>query len=412
MAELEGAHALVRRTHEERILRVLREFGALTRGEISARVGLSRTTTSEITAELILRRAIVTVAPDTAEHVGRGRPAERLVLDPGAGQYLGIDFGHRRVTIAVSDASHDVLATGTVPYSEDLPWPERITLAFDLVEKMSAESGSHMAALQGVGVGVPGPYAAFAESADRMRAHWRVLRPPADIGETFGRRFNATVIVDNNTRFAALAEALNGDGDVVDDVIFLRLSDGIGGGLVVGGRLLTGSAGFAGELGHVTVDPLGSDCRCGKRGCLETVASVPAILSSCRAAGLAINSLDDLEAAVAVYDPVADGVLREVGVALGRVLGSAAMALNPAQIVLAGPVVQIAPVLVEQAASTLNYELYSIPTSGPIIRAARGGDDAGALGAIAALFHNSPLLAAYAAKKTPSNTVQMQRSAL
>src|SRR5918992_2654432 len=121
-----GVHALVRRTHEERVLRVLREHGALSRGQIARAVGLSRTTLSEITGSLLQRGAIVVVDTDAARREGSGRPAERLALDPASGQYMGIDFGHRRVQIAVADASHDVIAAESAAYSDSSTWDERL----------------------------------------------------------------------------------------------------------------------------------------------------------------------------------------------------------------------------------------------------------------------------------------------
>lgn len=411
-----GAHGRVRRSHEESVLHALRTNGALSRGELAERVGLSRTTLSEITSALLQRGAVIVLDTDSAVREGSGRPAERLALDPASGQYLGIDFGHRRVTVAVGDASHEIIATGVERYSEETLWDDRIALAFALTERISTETGVHFGALQGIGIGVPGPHTPSHHELEHVRAQWNALRHPEGIESIFADHFGASVIIDNNTRFAALAEALSASDDTPegtpDDVIYLRLSDGVGGGLVVAGRLVTGSKGFAGELGHVTADPKGAPCRCGKRGCLETVASVPAILAACRGAGLAVETLDDLARAVAMKDPVADTVLRSVGASIGRVLGAAAMLLNPSHIVIGGEIVNVAPVLVEQAAHTLGYELHSIPTQGPVVRSAQLGESDGALGAIAALFHNSPLLAGYPPMRASDTPFQMQRSAL
>ena len=157
----------------------------------------------------------------------------------------------------------------------------------------------------------------------------------------------------------------------MQNLVYLRLSDGVGGGLVVAGRLVAGSRGYAGELGHVTSDPSGLPCRCGKRGCLETLASVPAILAACRAAGAPVETLADLSASAATGDPVVESILRNVGTAVGRVLGATAMTLNPREVVIGGEIVRIAPVIVEQAATTLRYDLHSIPSDRPqIVRAA------------------------------------------
>ncbi|WP_104088065.1 ROK family transcriptional regulator [Cryobacterium sp. N19] len=387
-----GVHALIRRTHEERVLRALSEHGSLSRSEISDYVGLSRTTLSEITTVLLERGAIVVAAVDSSERAGRGRPAARLAIDPGAGQLMGIDFGRRRVHVAVADASHEIIASGARGYDADSTWPERIRSAHDLLDQLSHDTGTHYGALQGVSIGYPGPLAPNLPKAD---AASKDITPGELVRSSFSRRFGAPVLIDNNSRFAGLAEAIWGDGADTENLVYVRLSDGIGGGLVVGGRLVTGSGGFAGELGHVSVQSNGLQCRCGKRGCLETIASVPSILAGCQVKGVAIGSLEELRAAVAKADPIVDGVLRDAGDALGRVLGTVAVTLNPSQIVIGGEIVQIAPVILQQAIATITYELQPVPETAPTIRAAALGDDVGALGAIAAMFHQSPLLERY-----------------
>jgi predicted NBD/HSP70 family sugar kinase len=388
-----GAHALVRRTHEERVLRALREGGAMSRGEIAEVVGLSRSTLSEITGSLLQRGAIVVVDTDAARREGSGRPAERLALDPRSGQFMGVDFGHRRVHVVVVDASHEIVMSGSTAYDNDSLWPARIEQAFALIDRLSAQAGVHFGALQGIGIGVPGPYPTPPTATPRVVGE-TARRGWTDGVDDFVRRFEAPVIVDNNTRLAALAEALSGS-NAVEDLIYVRLGDGVGGGLVVGGRLVTGSNGLAGEFGHVTAQPDGKLCRCGKLGCLETVASVPAVLAACRAAGVSMQDLDDLQTAVRRSHPVVDQVLRDAAAAVGRVVGLSAMTLNPATIVIGGEIARIAPVIVQQVTATVAYELFPSGIARPAVRAAELADEAGAVGALAALFHNSPLLVGY-----------------
>ncbi|SCG37896.1 ROK family transcriptional regulator [Micromonospora coxensis] len=381
MSTTSGAHTLVRRSHEERVLRILQRFGALSRGEIARRVGLSRTTVSEITTDLLGRGAITVVDTDANERAGSGRPAERLAIDPGSGQYMGVDFGHRRVNVAVADAAHEIIATGTARYPESAQWPERLSAAFALVERLQVDRRVHYGALQAVGVGVPG-------WGDRSWAD--------GVAESFADRFHASVIVDNNVRFAGLAEALHSHPDTVNNLIYLRLSDGVGGSLVVDGRLVRGATSFAGELGHVTVAEAGTAaCRCGKRGCVETFASAPAILARCRAEGAQVQTIDELRTAVAIAHPGVERVLRDTGAVIGRVLGAAAMTLNPSEVVVSGEIVDVSPALVQQVAATITYELSWQPEMAPVVRAAVLRDEGGALGAVAALFHESPLLKSY-----------------
>lgn len=366
----------------------------MSRGEIAQIVGLSRSTLSEITGSLLQRGAIVVVDTDAAKREGSGRPAERLALDPGSGQFMGIDFGHRRVHVVVADASHEILVSGSTRYDDDAPWRTRIDLAFELIDRLSVEAGVHYGALQGIGIGVPGPYPTPTTASPRATAVPALHGSADDVDAAFVGRFDAPVIVDNNTRLAALAEAISG-GSAVDDLVYVRLSDGVGGGLVVGGRLVIGSTGLAGEFGHVMVEPEGKECRCGKYGCLETVASVPAILATCQDLGVRLESLDDLKAAVDRSHPVVDQVLRNAAAALGRVVGMAAMALNPAEIVVGGEITRIAPVIVQQVTATVAYELFPGGAAKPVVRGAELSDEDGAIGALAALFHNSPLLAGY-----------------
>ncbi|SFS73812.1 ROK family transcriptional regulator [Saccharopolyspora flava] len=383
------AHAVVRRTHQERVLRALRERGALSRGEIADAVGLSRTTISEITRDLLRDGAVVVVDTDAAQRAGSGRPAERLALDPDSGQFLGVDFGHRRVRVAIADASHEVVASGGQPYSDSAGWPERIRTAFDLIDRLGDERGLHFRALHGIGIGVTGPHPrSSAPHAPEGAFGPGFAAARDDVDVAFAERFGASVIVDNNTRFAALAEALAGDADA-ENLLYVRLSDGVGGALVIGGRIVAGATGLAGELGHVTVVPGGARCRCGKDGCLETVASVPAVLAACRERGADVGSLDDLARS---RDPVVERVLRDTATALGRALGAVAMVFNPAEVVIGGEIARLAPVLVEQVAETAGRELFPWVAAKPRVRCARLADDDGALGALAALFRRSPLL--------------------
>ncbi|GIF14744.1 putative NBD/HSP70 family sugar kinase [Actinoplanes teichomyceticus] len=394
------------------MLAILREHGTLSRAQIAARSGLSRTTLSEITGDLLGRGAIVKVTTDAHRRAGSGRPAELLALDPRSGQFLGVDLGHTRVRVVVADAAHEIIASGVAPYPAGTSLPARIRAGLALIERLGRERGLGLSALQAVGVGVTGPYPAGSARAD--------------VSAAFRERFGAPVLVDNNTRFAALAEAGTTDAR---DVLYIRLAAGIGGGLVVGGRLVTGAQGAAGEFGHVLAEPGGAACRCGKRGCLETVASTGAALA---AAGVA--DLDRLAARRA--EPAVAAAMDRIGEAVGRVLASAALILDPELIVIGGSLPRAVPAIVDRAARVIaagrvppgpwsagtrsadhgtggpgsavrggRVAAGPVPAdrepggaaggSGPLVRAARLGDEDGALGAVAALYRRSPLLAGY-----------------
>lgn len=400
-------HALVRRSHVDRVLRVLQRDGALSRAEIAARTGISRTTVSEITSGLLASRSIVVVATDAPGRSGSGRPAELLAIDPAAGQFLGIDFGHRRVHVSIADASHDIIASGEAPYPDDAQWPTRLEKLYALVDELQQSAGVHLGALQAIGVGVPGP---FVTANWAPGEGWGRLSGSRSLETELAEHFGAAVLLDNNTQYAALTEAQHATGDEPGDVVYIRLGDGIGGGLVVGGRLVAGSAGLAAEFGHVRSVDNGRPCRCGKDGCLETIASMPALLAACADRGLAITTIDEFRAAVAVAHPVVDEIIREAGVAVGRVLSAASLILNPAIVVVGGDVPRHAPGILRVITDTMTYELSSTAPAAPRIHAAAYSGDEGSRGAIAALFHSSPLLVDYPERETAAHSADLRRS--
>ncbi len=396
MFQPNGVPILIRRTHEERILSALRDGGPLSRSEIETRVNLSRTTVSEITGELLARGAIAEMEAASGAHRGRGRPAARLALDPTSGQFLGVDFGHRRVYAVAVNASNDVIASGSMQFDEDATWPVRIAAALKLLDSFEGESTVCFGALEGIGVGVSGPlgYNALVRSSTWSGAATR--QAIELVQETFSKRYDAPILVDNNTRFASLAEAVWGHPTDVDSLLYARIADGVGGGLVVGGRLIAGAYRMAGELGHVQVPGASSRCWCGKRGCLETIVAVPALIRAAKRYERDVTSLRDIANATSQggHDGIRT-VIERAARALGSTLATVTTVLDPREVVVAGEVLQLGDVFFDVLTQT--YERGMIPSRDitPTLRASSLGDEAGALGAIAAAFHRSPLLAGY-----------------
>jgi predicted NBD/HSP70 family sugar kinase len=390
MPQLNDVRAPTSHLHAERALRLLRERGALSRSELADALGISRTTVSGVTAALLAQGAIVVTETDADEREGSGRPAERLALDPGAGQFIALEFSHARIFALIADASHEIIGSGRRDYDSDATWDDRLRLAFELVDQLvDSGPGVHLAALQAVAIGIPGPVSALGLHMNGVRHSETTVRA------VFEKKFGVPVIVDNNTRFAAIVEANSSTG-AGRDIIYARLADGVGGGVIVAGRLVTGSTGLAGEIGHIrAVDEGGALCRCGKRGCVETVASSRAIIDACAARGSLVASLDDIGTALQQGDPIVESALDEAGTALGIALAGCAVVLNPEEIIIGGEIVRIAPRLLDAVSAALRNELIPIIESTPSVVAARGGDETGAMGGIIALLHRSPLLAGY-----------------
>jgi len=390
----EGPLARLRRGHEELVLRQLRTHGPLTRGDLGRRTGLSRTTLYDIVAALVNSGAVVAAVPAAIER-RRGRPVETLSLHRDAGQAIGIDFARRAVHVAAVNVAHEVMGSASAPHGAGLTWEERVDLAARLVGELAGGT-LRLGSLNAIGVGVVGP---VHDPAATERSHSPADGAPRhqeDLAVLLRKRFGVPVLFDNNTRLAALAEATWGAAAGVQDVLYLRLSHGVGGGLVVGGALHRGAHGLSGEFGHITAEPGGRRCSCGKDGCLETVASIGAVLDA-HAAGDAHAAAGNLDGFLAALpsDPAARRVLDGVGTRVGTVLAAVCNAVGPHVTVLGGELAEAGPALFDPVERALSAHLMPVSRPGIDLRPARLGEVGGALGAIALVLHDSPLLTRY-----------------
>ncbi|MFD6422899.1 ROK family protein [Streptomyces sp. NPDC060198] len=408
-----GPLAQLRRGHEERVLGLLRRHGQLSRAELGRLSGLSRTTLYDIVATLVAGGAVVPGAADPGPRK-RGRPVEHLTLDPAAGQALGIDFARRSVHVAAANVAHEVIGSASLPHPPDLPWEGRVDLAEKLVASLAggALRLSALGTTGAVGVGVVGPVRRTETEAEdgRTPQGHGVTRPGgghggalADLVELLTTRFGAPVLIDNNTRLAALAEATWGAAAGSPDVLYLRLSHGVGGGLVVNGALHRGVDGLAGELGHITADPGGRPCECGGTGCLETVASVGAVLTAYRARGGGAEDFTAFLAALEAGDEAAEEVLRTAGTFVGTVLASVVGALGPSTIVLGGELAEAGDALLGPVAEALDAHVLPLARDRVTLRPAALGEAGGAHGGVALALHESPLLARYPGPALPED---------
>lgn len=401
MHEHDGPLTRLRRSHEQAVLELLRKHGPLSRAELGDRSGLSRTTLHDIVAGLVGNGSVVAGTPHV-EVRKRGRPVEKLSLNPTAGEVVGIDFARRAVHVAAVNFAHEVISSASEAHAADLSWPERIDIAGRLLATSatgssvgpvdSGQSGApgavHLDALSAIGVGVVGPITD--PGSENARAQGIDGLP-----DLLRKQFGVPVLLDNNTRLAALAEAVWGAAADSSDVLYLRLSHGVGGGLVVGGTLHRGRNGLSGEFGHITVDPAGRPCECGGTGCLETRASLDAVLHRYREAGGRADDLPGLLDAAAAGEPSALDVLERVGTDVGGVLAAVCHAVGPGVIVVGGELAEAGPALLEPVERALRQQLMPLARQHVDVRRATLGEPGSALGGIALVLHDSPLLSHY-----------------
>src|SRR5271163_4178640 len=203
---------------------------------------------------------------------------------------IGVDLGGTNLRAAVIDSQRNLL--DKISGSTDLQ-AGRDAVIQDMVqsiETLRARLGEHN--LRGVGIGIPGFI--LMDTGVIIGSNNMPEFENYPVRDEIEKRLGAKVILENDANAAALGEKWMGAGREVDDLVLLTLGTGIGGGIIVGGRVLHGQLGMAGELGHLTVVPNGNPCGCGNRGCVEKHASATAIAAMARLIGLGHDKPHDL----------------------------------------------------------------------------------------------------------------------
>jgi predicted NBD/HSP70 family sugar kinase len=328
-----GTFGTLRELNRLRVVDALRRSGTASRSDLARMTGLSRTTVATLVSDLQGRGLIVEQADARLEPSGRGRPPVLLRLDAAAGAALGLDFGHRHVRVAVADLSSTVLAERFVELDVDGAPEEALDTAAEQAAGVLVDAGVERSRVIGAGMALAAPI-----DSEKGVVGSIVLPSWAGIqaGEALSRRLEIPVELDNDANLGALAEVSFGAGRGLADVVYVMMSAGIGAGLVLGGSLYHGASGIAGELGHVQARPDGVVCRCGSRGCLETVASTGALLSLLGATHGADLTLGEMLELVSDGDLAAKRVVNDAGRAVGRALADLCNYLNPAAVIVGG----------------------------------------------------------------------------
>ena len=335
-AQADNAPLSTRRRNRVQVLDALRSSGSASRADLARRTGLSRSTISGLITELIADGLVVDRAETASAGAQGGRPGALLSLDRSAGAALAIDFGHTHLRVALADLSAEILAERELKIDVDGSAVAALDAAADLTREVLAEADLQVDDLIGAAMGLPGPIdrSTGAVGSSVILPDWVGLQPADELVARLGAPVG--VIVDNDANLATLGEARFGAGIGAADQVYVKVASGIGAGILLGGRLHRGAAGSAGELGHVLHDPEGEICRCGNRGCLETVAGAAPLLRLMRrrhGPELTTRGMVDLASG---GDVGARRVLVDAGRAIGRSLADLCNVLGPERIIIGG----------------------------------------------------------------------------
>jgi len=350
----------------ELILAAVREAGRAGRTDLVRRTGMARATVSALITEM-LADGTLAEAPAEADGSRPGRPARSLTLGANAGVVVGAVVSAHDVRVAAADLSGAILAERSARQTDLDVLADLITSVVDGRRVWSAV------------VGVPAPMAGGVVQPSSGLPDWAGVTPAAELG----RRLGYPVGVRNDAGLALIGELRHGVAAGRRDVCYLRIATGIGCGLLLDGVVHHGATG---EIGHVQVDETGTLCRCGNRGCLETIAAPREILAALtQMYGEPVGAERAVE--LAASDAIASRVLADAGRMIGRVVADLANTVNPSLVVLDGPLItEHGPIVRGVAESVRRYAQPEVADHLEI-RAGELGERASLLGAVTAARH-------------------------
>ncbi|MBJ7595820.1 MAG: ROK family transcriptional regulator [Candidatus Dormibacteraeota bacterium] len=386
-----GSLTDLRRANRHEALTTLRLNGPLTQAEISRATGLSHASVSNIVRELTSQGLA-----RTSEVHRNGRKVAEVSLEPSTGLVGGIDFGNRHIRAAVADFTHTVRGEAYVTLAYGHEAAVSVSEAARVFRELLANAGAHISDVQVLAVGVPGP-----TNRDSGRTLSSAILPGwagFNVTAAFEEALGVRTTVDNDANLGALAEGLWGVGRGFSDFAYVKVSTGIGAGLVLNGQLYRGVAGSAGEIGHTTIEEDGPLCRCGNRGCLEVFAASPALLELLRRSYPDDFTVTDLLRLSEEGDVGCRRVLTDAGRHIGVALANLCNLLSPQLIIVGGELAGAGEVLLSAIRESIARRTMALPAHAPKITTGAFSERAGVLGALALALQEGDSVAPYGAR--------------
>ncbi len=367
--------ALIRRINTIRILHCLRENPEISQSKLGDMVELDKATVSIIVTQLIADSVIERLMGEPSRRVGR--PQSSLRISRNAGLLAGVRLEPSNIRIVLATLAGQVLGHSQIPGSRIVEQAvERVKEGIDALVAQAAEPGEQIRA---IGVGIPGLVRSDGVLVLAPNLGWNDTPIQKMLTETL----KCPVVVDNDTKAAATAERLFGSCRAISDYIYLAGHSGIGGALVLDGRIRRGASGYAGELGHIMVEAGGRLCGCGKRGCLEAYTSENAILRILEEKGHTVATIRDVAALARSGEQTVLEVLDHTGHLLGLALAALIDSIDPGTIVLGGNLAIVGEYILPSLVKTLKIHTLEPIFSETAVMISSIGEDSVPMGGIA-----------------------------
>lgn len=336
-----GSQSSLRQANTARVLDALRFHGATTQADLARRTALAPSTVSGIIRELS-EGGLVRVEE---EHGGR---RGRLVDLAVEGRVLvGVDIGHAHLKIGVASLAREILGERYERLDLNHSHGPVLTRARELLDDILRERHLSAGAIEAVGLALPAP---IVRDGDRATVGTHAILPgwaEIDLVSVASDALGAPVVVDNDANAGALAEQRWGAGQGLASIAYIKIGHGVGAGLVLNGELYRGSEGVSGEIGHTVMDEHGIFCRCGGRGCLETVVNAAYLVAQIKPARPEIDTLEQLIAAAHAGDAACSRLIGDAGRYAGMAAAGLCNILNPDALIVGGGLAAAGDLLID-----------------------------------------------------------------
>ncbi|MBM7597966.1 glucokinase [Virgibacillus halotolerans] len=304
---------------------------------------------------------------------------------------IGIDIGGTTVKIGIIHNHGDILTKWEIPTNTTNAGKSIIDDIWHSLDQRLTEEAIDRSTILGIGVGAPGFIdvdTGFVFEA--VNIGWKNV----DLTDQLKAKSGLPVFLENDANVAVLGENWKGAGNQAKNVIAITLGTGVGGGIIANGSVVDGENGMAGEIGHMTIDPDGWPCNCGRRGCLETIVSATGIVRQAKQV-ITGNPTSKLAAFVQEYgeittkdifqlagegDTLSESIIQHTADILGMFIANMAVTLNPSKVLIGGGVSKAGGQLLKEIIAA--FDRYALPRAAAVcdIRVAQLGNDAGMIG--------------------------------
>ena len=323
--------SVVKKGNKTIVLETIMTFSPISRAKIANVTGLNKGTVSSLVQELLDEKLIDESGP--GESSGGRRPV-MLLFNQVAGYSIGIDIGVNYLLGVLTDLQGNICNEHLVKFS-NLSYEEIKGKLFDTIDLLRSSAPSSPYGIIGIGIGVPGIVSNEGEIVLAPNLGWKNV----DLQTALHEKYDVPIMIDNEANAGAYGEKRFGVGQSFNDIIYVSIGIGIGVGLILNGELYKGNNGFSGELGHMTIEVHGKNCRCGSKGCWELYASEQALLKRAERLGIQTSnnqeiSLEDLLMLAEDGHKEAIHLFEEIGEYIGIGIKNIFNTFNPEQVII------------------------------------------------------------------------------